>query len=146
MKITEQNLIGQFLLAFPEVECSYQKEVESWEGELPGNYNVFAFVFKPFLKDELAKAGNEDFLRRFCSFMERACLSEDSEAVNVIWLKVFKFLLSDSVTLKRLWPLLGPATKSNIEDAAARWGKIGSLPVPARPKAVLFLLKFWHRG
>lgn len=140
MQITEQNLVEQLLLAFPEVEDRYQQEMDSWEGKSPGNYNVFSFVFKPFLKTELAKQENEEFLRRFCSFMERVCTSGDSEAINVIWLKIFKLLLADPAIVKRLWPLFGVSTKSNIEDAASRWQLICNLPVMARPGAARFLI------
>ena len=142
--ISEQNLIDQLRAAFPEMEDLYAERLKSWGNEFPGNYIVFAIIFKPLLKAELAKSKNEEFLHRLCAFMERVCTSGDSEAINVIWLKIFKLLLPDPATVKRLWPLLGPATKMNIKDAAARWGLICNLPVMARPAATRFLFKF-HR-
>jgi hypothetical protein len=53
--ITARNLVEQLRLTFPEIENRYQEEVRSWNGEFSGNYNVFGFVFKPFIKGELAK-------------------------------------------------------------------------------------------
>jgi hypothetical protein len=144
--ISEQNLVKQLRAAFPEIEDRYTEESKSWGKEFPGNYIVFAFVFKPLLKAELAKNENEEFLHRFCTFMERVCVSGDSEAINVIWLKIFKLLLPDPAIIKRLWPLLGAATKANIEDAAARWGLIRNLPVMARPAATRFLFKSHRQG
>jgi hypothetical protein len=128
VEITAQNLVEQLRLAFPEIEDRYQEELRSWNGEFPGNYNVFAFVFKPFLKAELARENNDDFLVRFCGFMEQVCTSHDKEAINVLWLKIFKLLLADSSKVKRLWPFLGAATKANLADAALRWGMVRSVP------------------
>jgi hypothetical protein len=139
VQITEQNLVEELRSTFPEIEALYQEETNSWGNKNPGKYNIFAFVFKPILKQELSKTGNEDFLRRFCLFIERVCISGDKEAINIIWLKIFKLLLADSETVKRIWPLLGTATKSNIKDAASRWHLIGNLPILARPHAALFL-------
>jgi hypothetical protein len=126
--ITAQNLVEQLRLVFPAVEDRYQEELRSWNGDFPGNYNVFAFVFKPFLQMELARDNNRDLLVRLCGFMERVCVSHDKEAINVLWLKVFKLLLADAKTVKRLWPLMGPATKANLADAALRWGLVRSVP------------------
>jgi hypothetical protein len=129
VKIDEHNLIEQLRAAFPEIEERYRKELQAWKNESPGNYNILGFVFKPYLKEELAKGELTDFLQRLAKFMERVCTSGDVEAINVIWLKLFKLLLAQPEKLKLLWPVLGPATKSNIEDAARRWGLIGNLPV-----------------
>jgi hypothetical protein len=127
--INEHNLVDQLRVAFPEIEDRYQKELQAWKNELPGNYNTLGTVFKPYLKEELAKAEPTDFLQRLATFMERVCTSGNIEAINVIWLKIFKLLLAEPGKLKLLWPFLGPATKSNIEDAARRWELIGNLPV-----------------
>jgi hypothetical protein len=127
-KITEHNLVDELRMVFPEIEASYQAELESWGGKFPGNYNVLAFVFKPFLKVELAKAASGDYLPRLCEFMECVCASGDREAINAVWLKLFKLFLPDSAVVKHLWPLLGPQTKSNLADAALRWGFVHNLP------------------
>jgi hypothetical protein len=129
IKIDENNLIAQLRAAFPEIEDRYQEELRSWAEESPGNYNIVGFVFKPYLKQELAKGEINDFLQRFGAFLEKVCTSGNSEAINVVWLKLFKLLLAQPDKLKLLWPILGPATKANIEDAAARWGVIRNLPI-----------------
>lgn len=127
--ISQRNLIEQFRIAFPEIEERYQKELQASGNEPLGNYNMVGFVFKPYLNKELAKGELTDFLQRLAKFMERVCTSGDIEAINVIWLKLFKLLLAQPKTLKLLWPVLGPATRANIEDAARRWRLIGNLPV-----------------
>lgn len=127
-EITAQNLVEQLRLAFPEIEDRYQEELRSWSGEFPGNYNVFGFVFAPFWEAELARENNNDFVVRFCGFMEQVCTSQDKDAVNVIWLKIFKVLLADAATVKRLWPFMGASTKANLADAAIRWGLVRRVP------------------
>jgi hypothetical protein len=141
VRITERNLVEELRSAFPEIEDKYQEELKSWDGGFPGNYNVFAFVFKPLLKIEMAKNENEDFLRRLSAFMERVCKSDDDDAINVIWLKIFKLVLPDKATLKQLWPVLGSATKLNIVDAALRWNLVGNLPLEGQTGILRALVK-----
>ena len=73
--------------------------------------------------------------------MERVCVSGDSEAINVIWIETFEWLIHRPKELKLLWPVLGPATKSAIEDAAERWGKIGNLPMSGILGALLWTFR-----
>lgn len=139
-EITERNLVNELRSTFPEIEDRYKEEVQSWGNEFPGNYNVFAFVLKPILRVELARSEDDDFSRRLCSFIERVCSSKDLEAVNVIWLKIFKLLLPNKELVRKLWPLMGVATKRNIEDAALRWGMVRSLPFTGQLSAFKHLL------
>jgi hypothetical protein len=82
----------------------------------------------PYFKWELAKGEITDFIRRSAVFIERVCTSGDIEAVNIIWLKIFRLLLSLPAELRRLWPVLGRATKAEIRDAASRWNLSECLP------------------
>jgi hypothetical protein len=128
IEITERNLVDELRLTLPEIEDRYQKEIKSWGDKFPGNYNIFAFVLKPLLRVEFEKSESDDFFRRLCLFIERVCGSEDREAINVIWLKIFKLILPNPKVINLLWPHMGVATKRNIEDAAFRWGFTRNLP------------------
>jgi len=55
--------------------------------------------------------------------MERVCASGDAEAINVVWIKVFEWLIFRCKELGLVWPVLGPLTKATIRDAARRWSK-----------------------
>lgn len=127
--ITSENLLDELRAMFPEIEDSYQKELKEWDGESPGNYNVVAFVFKPYLRKELEKGEISEFLQRFASFLERVCSSGDTEVINVMWLKFFKLLLGQPTYLHLLWPILGSETRANIKDAATRWNRSENIPV-----------------
>jgi hypothetical protein len=122
-RIDRRNLIEAFREGFPELESKYQEELEFWSGErAPSNYDFVGFIFKPQLKRELESGVITDFLSRSAEFIERVCDTNDQEAVNVIWIKVFEWLLPRPGELRLLWPVLGEKTKANIKDAACRWG------------------------
>ncbi|MCU1269893.1 MAG: hypothetical protein JWN74_1187 [Acidobacteriaceae bacterium] len=143
-KITEKNLIEQLRLAFPELEDSLQARLDAHkaEGITPSNYEIVGFVFKPKLKkEELSRGELTEFLRRGALFIERVCHSGDPEAINVVWIKLFEWLLTRPKELELIWPALGPATKENIKDAAQRWSDAGryfgntkNLPTSNLPK------------
>jgi hypothetical protein len=125
-QINEQNLIEQLRAAFPELEGSYDERVAFWGREQsPSNYDVLGFVFRPRLIEEIEKGEVTDFLRRSAAFMERVCTSGNVEAVNVVWTKVFEWLIFRRKELELCWPLFGPATKAAIKDAARRWSDAG---------------------
>jgi hypothetical protein len=127
--INEQNLIEELRKSFPELEAAYAVEVDKWHGEkIPSNYDVLGFVYKPRLKAELEKRAITDFLARSAAFIERICESGDVGAINVVWIKIFEWLLTQPDSLKLLWPMLGASTKGLIKDAAARWNSLESLP------------------
>jgi len=109
------------------VVCPDFPELKSWRetgldsGDPPSNYAFVGFVFKPQFKQELEKGALTDFLARSAEFIEQVCRSGDAEAVNVIWIKIFEWLLPRPTELRILWPALGEKTKLHIKDAASRW-------------------------
>ena len=135
IKIDEHNLIDQLRAVFPEIEERYRKELQDWKDEPPGNYNILGSCSSRTSRKS-CQGRTTDFLERLAKFIERVCTSGDIEAINVIWLKLFKLFLAQPEKLKLLWPVLGPATESNIQDAARRWDFIGNLPVSGRLGAI----------
>jgi hypothetical protein len=127
--INEGNLVKELRKSFPELEAAYAAEQEKWHGEkVPSNYDVIGFVFKPRFKAEVEKRAITDFLTRSAAFLEGVSKSGDVGAINVIWIKIFEWLLTRPDDLKLLWPILGGNTKALIKDAAARWNSVASLP------------------
>jgi hypothetical protein len=127
-EITALNLVGKLLTAFPELEGRYVEEVKSYYG-LPGNYWVIAVILKPVLTEQISKKEGADFVRRIAQFVEQVCTSGDSEAVNVLWIEIFEWLVhSQAGELKFLWPILGPSTKAVIKDVAFRRKETENLP------------------
>lgn len=122
-RIDSRNLIEAFRQGFPELEPKYQEELEFWGGErAPSIYDFVGFVFKPRFRRELESGVISEFLCRSAEFIECVCDTNDQEAVNVIWIKIFEWLLPRVVELRLLWPVLGEKTKANIKDAACLWG------------------------
>jgi hypothetical protein len=127
-KITALNLVGKLLTAFPELERRYVEEVKSYYG-LPGNYWVIAVILKPALTEQISKKDGADFVRRIAQFFELVCTSGDNEAVNVLWIEIFEWLVhSQAGELKFLWPILGPSTKAVIKEVAFRRKETKNLP------------------
>ncbi len=127
--VNERNLIEELRKSFPELEAAYIAEEEKWHGEkVPSNYDVLGFVFKPRFKVEVEMGAVTDFLMRSAAFFERVAKSGDIEAINVVWIKIFEWLLTRPDGLKLLWPILGETTKALIKDAATRWNSLASLP------------------
>jgi hypothetical protein len=127
VKVTAANFIEQIRTHFPEVEESYRKQVDELEGAdgMPSNYLFTAYVFKPRFVQEMEEGKMTAFLKRFATFIERVCVDNDPEAVNVIWIKFFEWLIFRPKELEMMWPWLGAATRTNIRDAARRWSKAG---------------------
>jgi len=127
-KITVLNLVGKLLTAFPELEKQYVENVKSSFG-VPGNYWVIAVILKPVLTEQISKKDDADFVRRIAQFVEQVCTSGDNEAVNVLWIEIFEWLVhSQEGELKFLWPILGPSTKAVIEEVAFRRRETENLP------------------
>ncbi len=127
-QINEQNLIAELMNSFPELEAKYKEEVAACGQERPSNHAVVGFVFKPRFKAELETGTVTEFLKRSASFLENVCISGDAEAVNVIWIKLFEWLLVHPWELHLLWPEFGAATRAALRDAATRWNSLAALP------------------
>jgi len=120
--INAQNLVEHLRVLFPELEGSYQKVMSEWEGER-SNYIIIGNVLQPHFVNEVSKGKISEFLGRCAAFVERVCKDGDTEAINVIWVRIFEWLIFRPQELKLLWPILGPETKANIRDAAHRWSE-----------------------
>lgn len=125
-QITEDNLIREMLAAFPELEPLYQETIEGWtEADFPGRYTIIGGTFAAEIRREVTAGVMTEFLRRSAVFMERVSVSGDDEAINIIWIKIFEWLMYRPKELQLFWPILGPATKAHIRDAAHRWTEAG---------------------
>ena len=123
-KIDAQNLVEHLRVTFPELEDLYQEEMSTWEGER-SNYIVIGSVLQPRFMSEASGGTITAFLQRSAAFMERVCEDGDLEAINVIWVRLFEWLIFRPTELTLMWPILGPLTKANIRDAAHRWSNAG---------------------
>jgi hypothetical protein len=126
--ITSVNLVGKLLSALPELDKQYTEELKEYNG-LPGNYWVFAVIFKPALIKQITTGEITDFVRRCSAFIEQVCSGKDREAINVLWIEIFEWLVhSEAGELKFLWPTLGPSTRVKITEVATRRRETKNLP------------------
>lgn len=128
--ISMKNLVEEMLVVLPELDPAMSGEREFWGTcpQQPSAYQVFGFVLKPHLKSELLSQGLTPFVSNFLSFSERVCNSDDEEAINVLWIKIFEWLIHDPDALRKVWPVMGNKTRETIRDAAARWEVHTNIP------------------
>lgn len=142
-QLNEENLIARVRSDFPELEGAYQERLQDHpEGEPLSAYEVVGWLLKPRLQQELAKGESTDFLRRSAELLECVSSTGDSEVLNVVWVKIFEWLIFRPNELEQFWPFLGPATRLRVSDAAQRWseaarrlGNTSNLPVNNLPKS-----------
>lgn len=123
--VDSHNLIAQIRALFPELEDSYQRELEKWQGceGFPTNYLVVGDVLQPYFIREIERGEITNFLQRCAAFLESVCLTGDIQAINVIWVRLFEWLIFRPKELELVWSSLGPTTKANIRGAARRWSE-----------------------
>jgi hypothetical protein len=129
-QINRSNLVDQLRIAFPELERGYEDQLQEYKGKgEPSSYEVVGYLLQPRLKEALEKSEEGEFLVRAARFLERVCTSGDLEALNVVWIEIFEWLMQRPDDLRVLWPFLGNSTRSAVKDAAERWGQAHNLPV-----------------
>lgn len=132
MKSTQMNkvnLVAELRSAFPELESGYEDQLKDYKGkDEPSSFEVVGHLLQPRLKEALERKEESHFLVRCGHFFERVCTSGDLEALNVVWIEIFEWLMQRPDDLKTLWPFLGNGTRSAIKDAAGRWGQTHNLP------------------
>ena len=91
--------------------------MREWEGDR-SNYIIVGNVLQPRFVQQVEEGRITEFLTRFAAFVERVCADGDDEAINVVWVRIFEWLIFHPIELKFVWPMLGRLTKLNIKDAA----------------------------
>jgi len=126
--LTAQNLVGKLLTALPELEEPYLARLKAYCGR-PGNYEAIFDFLRPALREHIAERSLTGFLPRASSFIEEVCSSGDAEAINVLWIEIFEWLVhSPAGELRTLWPILGPSTRATIRKVALRRSETENLP------------------
>src|SRR4051794_21443536 len=114
--ITEDNLIPEMLAAFPELQKAYRQLIEKMGSDVPGQYTIVGQTLAAAVQRQLKTQEMNEFLHRSAAFMERVSVSSDEEALNIIWIRIFEWLIFRPKELRLIWPILGPATKDHIRD------------------------------
>ena len=127
-RITAANLTGKLLLALPALEPQYLAQIKSYYGN-PGNYSVFFHIVRPMVEALITRRQKNDDLLQLSVFIEEVCKCEDPEAVNVLWMEIFEWLVhSQREGLKYWWPSLGPSSRAIIRSVARRRRETDNLP------------------
>lgn len=124
------NVDKELLVALPELKARYKKEA-NWQHEVggePGQYDVFCFVLKPFLRELLDKADDQELLRRVFEFFEEMARSPDLQVSNLLQVGIFRSLVGEPERLKIAWNYMGEETKNIARRTAAILQRDKNLP------------------
>lgn len=106
-----QNLTEKLLEAVPEVVPAYNREMQWWGKDRPGQHIVFHTILTPHIAALLGKHGSESELRRVFGFLETLASHSDEEVQNVIAVTMCEDICSDEVMLQKAQPFLGEKTR-----------------------------------
>jgi hypothetical protein len=114
------DLVRLGLERFPELVPRHARLFNEWAPDVPGSYTIFMEIFRPHLAEAINDADTA-LLMRYGTFFEDVFESQDTEAENVIWLKIFKWLLADHSRVSAFQGYMGKNTKTALKNAARKW-------------------------
>lgn len=121
-KLTYQNVDKEMVESFPELQDAYSKELKFWEGETPGQYNIFGFVFMPFVIG-LMNFKQPKLLERIFSFVERMATSEDKKVVELVSAEILERLTDKQEWWTRAKKYMGPKTLE-LSKETEKWFRV----------------------
>lgn len=100
MNINKDNIIEKLLENFHELKNEYKKELEWWNGQIPGLHIVFGNIFNPYIIELLKSNENDKKLKIIFNFLEELASSNDPEIKNVLTVTILEQLGDDPKILQ----------------------------------------------
>jgi hypothetical protein len=126
--ITYENVGAKLVEKLPELKEKYERELSYWGNDFTG-YIVFFVVVNPHLEALLdSPEANRAALQGIFEFFERMAVSQDMEAVNLLWVEVLEMLVANPPRLAMVWPLMGERTRKLTRECAKRWHRDDAIP------------------
>lgn len=129
-ELTYENVIDNFLEAFPEFREKAEEEKEWWQPEPEEDEEPYTLphiflgnVLNAFLVQELRAMKNLEILKRLFSFFERMALSTDEDVPGLLTAGTLEYLGDDRLVLKRARKLMGNKTLSLSHEIEKIWGR-----------------------
>lgn len=114
--MNKDNLIKEFIDAFPELKAASLKELEE-EGRDILIYVFFGNVLTPFLEENFPVIKNEELIKRFFTFLELMANSEDRYVRDVLRCQILEQLGDDPERLEVARSYMGKKTR-RLSDRA----------------------------
>ena len=100
MNINKDNIIEKLLENLHELKIEYKKELEWWNGHIPGLHIIFGNIFNPYLINLLRSNENDNKLIIIFNFLEELANSNDPEIKNVLTVTILEQLGDDPKILQ----------------------------------------------
>lgn len=89
------NMSDLLVDAIPEIRPEYEKELDRWGDEKPGQYIIYEDIFKPYLIALLEKGNSEEILKRIFAQLEKMALSNDKDVRDLLHIGILETLCYD---------------------------------------------------
>jgi len=128
MSLNYNNVDEELLKILPELRPLYDRELESWKGQKPGQYIIFEDLLRSYILPLLDSRENDEVMRRIFGFFESMAESEDIQVVNLLQVGELEFLITRSPLLSMAWRYMGEKTKALTRETAKIWHYEKNLP------------------
>jgi len=111
------KLIGEF----PELEQAYQRELEWWGSETPGQHIIYGDLFTPHIVGLLQCGDDPAAIARAFSLLEQMIASDDVRVQEVAVVTVLEGLEGNPTWFRLAKPHLGPLARRAVEELVDFW-------------------------
>ena len=114
-----EDLGSKLIVAIPELEDLYRKELEWWGEETPGPHVIYGDVLTPHIVRLLESGTDVDAIRRAFGLLETLIADSDIEVQAVAVVTVLDWLVGNPKWLRLMKPHVGPLAREAVRDLIA---------------------------
>jgi hypothetical protein len=119
--VSYEDISSKLIEKFPELREKYEKELEWWSPDKPGEHIVFGDFFTPYLVELLETGRDSGRLERAFGFLDCMISSDDAKVREVAVVTVLEYLQGKPDLLTLAEPYLGPLATTAVRDLDEFW-------------------------
>ena len=108
---------------FPELRLEYEKELEWWHPDKPGDHIIYGDILTPYLINLLKNEGSEEKLGDIFSFLETLATCDDIRVQEVVSVSVLQYLWGAQDLLDKARKIMPPGLKNISKEIEEFGGK-----------------------
>lgn len=116
-----ESLSSKLIEDFPELRDRYDKELEWWRPEKPGQHIVYGDIFTPYLVELLESGSDIRRIRRAFDLIESLIADDDIRVQEVAVVTVLEYLQGRPELLSLAEPYMGPLARQAVRDLSEFW-------------------------
>ena len=117
-----ENIGEKLVEVVPELQQSYELELEWWGNEQPGPHIIFGDLLNPYLIS-LLESHNQPILKQIFTFLEQLANHEDIKVQEVVAVTVCERLGDNLEWLSKARQYMGKTTLQFSQEIEAFWGR-----------------------